>query len=99
MYKKILRGDVLETKPVGKALPFVLYLMLLAAGYIFSGYVVQSLYNRERKLELELKALRAEAVYFSAQRMTGMRQSEIMKEIEKRGLDLKESLTPPVQIK
>ena len=89
-----LSGNILSHKEVSKTYPylvFVAFLMFLYIGNIFS---MQHLHRRHNALTKEVRELRTKSMTLASERMQATRQSNIVREIEKRGLQLKESTTP-----
>ena len=78
---QVLSGNILTRAEVRRMYPYVLFIAVLMFLYIANGYHIQKLHSRSLTL--------------SSIRMTATRQSEIIKELEARGIPLQESLTPP----
>ena len=75
--------------------PYVLFIAVLMFLYIANGYHIQKLHRRHDRISEQIKELRSRSLTLSSIRMTATRQSEIIKELEARGIPLQESLTPP----
>jgi hypothetical protein len=97
--RDFLTGSILTTESVSKQFPYILFLAFLAFFYIGNRYRYEKLVKKEKKLEIEIRNLRAESITTAAQLMFISKQSEVAKLCEKRGLDLKESVVPPKKIK
>lgn len=95
--KNVLSGDALV--PLAKQhYTFVLYccvLIMLYMGYVFSS---QRLQRREIECRIELQRVRAKSLIYSSERIEASRHSTIVKEVEQRGLQIKEWPTPPQTI-
>ena len=94
----LIDGTVLTRDFVIRQLPFIIFLTVLAILYIGNRYHAEKLVRRSGELQSELKELRAEAITVSAELMHLSRQSEVIKLLEKRDLDLSASLEPPRKI-
>ena len=97
--KDFLTGSILTSESVSKQMPYILFLAFLAFFYIGNRYRYEKLVSKERKLQIEIRNLRAESITTAAQLMFISKQSEVAKLCEKRGLELKESVVPPKKIK
>ncbi|MDR1416698.1 MAG: hypothetical protein LBJ57_04695 [Prevotellaceae bacterium] len=77
------------------------FLLLLAAVgflYIFNHYAVESKVKRKVELQEKVNSLKDEATATHAQLIGITSQTSVIKEVERRGLSLKESQKPPVRI-
>jgi hypothetical protein len=97
--KDFLTGSILTTESVSKQFPYILFLAFLAFFYIGNRYRYEKLVRNEKKLQIEVRNLRAESITTASQLMFISKQSEVAKLCEKRGLELKESVVPPKKIK
>lgn len=95
----ILTGRVLNRDSVSRQLPYILFLAFLAMFYIANRYRYEKLVKKEQTLQKEVRNLRAESITTAAQLMFISKQSEVAKLVDKRGLELKESVVPPKKIK
>ena len=91
----LLSGNILSKTEVRRLYPYMLFLAFLMLLYISNVFRMQQLYRRHEALTKEVKELRAKSLTISAMRMNSTRQSEIIRELEVRGIDLQESLVPP----
>jgi hypothetical protein len=96
--KEILDGSVLTREVVIRQLPFILFLTLLAFIYIGNRYHSERLVRKANELHRELRDLRAQAITTSAELMHNSRQSEVIKLMRQKDLELKESVVPPKKI-
>lgn len=96
--KEILDGSVLTREVVIRQLPFILFLTLLAFIYIGNRYHSEKLVRKANELHRELRDLRAQAITTSAELMHISRQSEVIKLMRQKDLELKESLEPPKKV-
>jgi len=97
--KGLVDGTLLTRNFVIKQLPFFFFLFLLGLTYISNRYHAEKVRKNISGLKNELKELRAEALYTSSELMKLGRQTEVVRELGEKGLDLKESVQPPKKIK
>lgn len=90
----VLSGNILSKAEVKRTYPYLLFIAFLAFLYIGNVFRMQQLYRKQESLRTEVKELRAKSLTIASERMNATRQSNIIAEIERRGLPLKESLTP-----
>lgn len=92
---QVLSGSILTRVEVRRMYPYVLFIVVLMFLYIANGYHIQKLHRRHDRLTEQVKELRSRSLTISSIRMTQTRQSEIIKQLEERGVPLEESLIPP----
>ena len=97
-FKDIISGSVLSKDVVVHHLPFILFIAILSIYYISNRYHSERVYRDMVGLEKELKELRFESITTASQLMYMSKQSEVVKRVEKEGLDLIESTEPPIKI-
>ncbi|MDE5423281.1 hypothetical protein L3073_13765 [Ancylomarina sp. DW003] len=97
-FKDIISGSVLSKDVVVRHLPFILFIAILGIYYISNRYHSERVYREMISLEKELKELRFESITTASDLMYMSKQSEVVKRVEKEGLDLIESTEPPVKI-
>jgi len=97
-FKDFLSGNVLSKDVVVHHLPFILFIAILGIYYISNRYQSERVYREMINLEKELKELRFEAITTASNLMYMSKQSEVVKRVEKEGLNLVESTVPPVKI-
>lgn len=90
----LLSGNILSRSEVRRMYPYMLFIAFLMLLYISNVFKMQQMYRREAALKREIKELRAKSVTISSMKMNATRQSQIIKELRERGIDLQESLTP-----
>lgn len=98
LLKDIIDGSVLTRTNVLKQLPFVLFLTFLAILYIANRYHAEKILRESVSLQNEIKELRSEEITTASELMYNSKQSEVLKMVEKKGLGLKESTSPPKKI-
>ena len=94
---QVLSGNILtraEVRRMYTRARCCLYAVLMFL-YIANGYHIQKLHRRHDRISEQIKELRSRSLTLSSIRMTATRESEIIKELEARGIPLQESLTPP----
>lgn len=89
-----LSGNILSRSETRRAYPYLLLIALLAFIYIGNIFRMQQLYRKHDKLTIEVKELRAKSLTIAAQKMDATRQTNILREVERRKLPLHESTTP-----
>lgn len=94
----IIDGSLLTRTKVIRQLPFVLFIVFIGIIYISNRYHAEALRSDRESLRSEIAELRSEAVYVSSELMKLSRQTEVADEVEKKGLQLKESIEPPKKI-
>ena len=94
----VMSGSILRHPQVRHKLPYALFIALLMFLYIMNGYHIQKLHRKHTRLNEEVKELRVRSLSFTERRMKATRQSEILNELERRGINFKESVTPPMII-
>lgn len=94
----MIDGTLLTRKKVLKQLPFIFYLVFLSLVYISNRYHAETLRNRIDNLREITNELRSQAIFVSSELMKLSRQTEVAEEVEKKGLQLKESVEPPKKI-
>lgn len=92
---KIITGEIFAENKVRSHYPFALYCGVLIVAYIAYVFHYQHLQRTEIGVKIELQEERSRAMVFSSMRMNASRHSNIISEIERRGLPLIESSTPP----
>lgn len=92
---QVLSGNILTRAEVRRQYPYIFFMAVLMLLYIANGYHIQKLHRQHDKLTEQIKELRSRSLTISSIRMTATRQSEIIKELDARGIPLRESLSPP----
>ncbi len=95
--RDLLDGSFLNEFVV-KQIPYILFITMLAFIYIGNRYRAEKIVRKTIDLQKELSELRAEAITTSSELMFISKQSEVVKMVEEQGLDLKESVEPPMKI-
>lgn len=98
IFRGIIDGTLLTRKKVIQQLPFIFFLVFLSVVYISNRYHAETLRNRIEDLRETTNELRSQAIFVSSELMKLSRQTEVAEEMQKKGLDLKESVEPPKKI-
>jgi hypothetical protein len=93
----VFSGSFLTSDKTLKHLPFVLFLALIAIGYIANGYYADDKIREVNKISNQLKELRSEYISTKSDLMFESKQSQVAKSAEQLGL--KEPIVPPTKIK
>lgn len=96
--KELLSGSMVSEKIILKNLGYIAMLTLLAALYIGNRFHAEKITRETAKLQTEVKDLRAEALSISADLMRVSRQSEVIRMVKEKGLNLEELKTPPYKL-
>ncbi|MBN2520710.1 MAG: hypothetical protein JXB17_09420 [Bacteroidales bacterium] len=97
--KEVLDGSLLTRDIFVKQLPFILFLAFLAIVYIANRYHAESIIRETSAIQNEMKDLRSEAITIASELMHISKQSEVVKLVNSKDLDLVESKDPPVIIR
>jgi len=98
-FKQIIDGTLLTRQAVIRQLPFILFLALLGVLYIANRYNAMRITRQVNELQAEIRELRAHSITIAAELMNMSRQSQVARMVQEKGLDLKESVTPPRLLK
>ena len=93
--RDLITGNVLVRGYLLKHVPYLLLLVGLSFLYIANRYKNEKLAIEEQKLKEELKNLRSESITTAAELMRISRQSEVVRLVKDRGIELEESTVPP----
>jgi cell division protein FtsL len=96
--KELLSGSMVTEKIILKNLWYVMLVTFLAAVYIGNRFHAERITRETARIQKEVKELRAESLSISADLMYLSRQSEVIKLIKERGLNLEELKTPPYKL-
>lgn len=90
----LMTGNILSQKEVTKTYPYLVFVAFLAFLYIGNIFSMQRLHRQQAALAREVRELRTKSMTIASECMQATRQSNIIREIERRGIPLKESLEP-----
>jgi cell division protein FtsL len=96
--KELLSGSMVTEKIILKNLWYVLLITFLAAVYIGNRFHAEKITRETTRLQQELKELRSESLATSAELMYISRQSEVLRLVREKGLNLEEMKSPPYKL-
>ena len=96
--KELLSGSMVTEKIILKNLWYVLLITFLAAVYIGNRFHAEKITRETTRLQQELKELRSESLATSAELMYISRQSEVLRLVREKGLNLEEMKSPPFKL-
>ncbi|MDR3227072.1 MAG: hypothetical protein LBT56_05315 [Prevotellaceae bacterium] len=99
IFRQIITGRMFVSASIQKHLGYILLLFFLAVFYIGYRYKVESTARENKEIDNEIKLLHPEYIYKSKELMIMGRKSEVLKQIQKRNLTIKESKNPFIRIK
>lgn len=94
----LLNGSVLASDFVRKQMPYIILLAIIALIYISNRYHAESVFRETERTKKEIEELRAEKITVQSKLMRSSRRSELLRMLEEKGSDLKESAAPPSKI-
>ncbi len=97
--KNVLDGSILTKDSVIEQLPYLLFLTFIAVLYIGNRYHSEKIVRETSKTQAELKELRAESITTASKLMYMSKQSEVIKLVNKKGLELEEAVEPPKKLR
>lgn len=98
-WKSIFSGSILQSDFLYKQRWYILLLFVLSVFYISNRYKAEKTLRYSAKLKIEVTDKKAEYVTKSSELMRLSKRSEVLKLIQRRNLDLKESKIPPKRVK
>lgn len=89
-----------QSRPLGWRLsvPFIIFLGVLGVFYIGLRNYYDRLWRQEQALEEEVRNLHSESTTLSAELMLQSKESEVVRLVKSKSMDLEESTTPPVKV-
>lgn len=93
--KDVLSGNVLVRDYLVRHIPYIILLVVLAIFYIANRYKNEKIAIEEQALKEELKNMRSESITTAAELMRISRQSEVVRLVKDKGINLEESTVPP----
>ena len=94
----VMSGEALGSDALVKNLPFVFFLTLMSLIYIGIGYSAEDSVRQINRDKAELKEMRSEYITIKSDLMYTTKQSELIKVLHDKGLELEESFQPPKKI-
>ena len=96
--KELLSGSMITEKIILKNIWYVMLVTILAAIYIGNRFHAERVTRETARIQKEVKELRSESLSISADLMYLSRQSEVIKLLKERGLNIEELKTPPYKL-
>lgn len=96
---QIITGRIFVNSNIQKHLGYIVFVFFLAVVYIGYRYKVQDTALENKKLDTEIKALHTEYINRLTELMNMSKRSEVLMQIQKRNITLKESQSPFTRIK
>ncbi len=90
----VLSGNILSRSEVRRAYPYMIFVVAFMFFYISNAFRTQHVYREHAALTEQVKELRSKSMTIASEKMQATRQSNIITELERRGIPLRESLTP-----
>ena len=96
--RDILNGNILTKKFFQKQYGLLIMIAVLMFLYVDNRYYCETQQAHEIDLKKEIQDVKYESLTISAELMEISRQSNVMKRVNESGLQLIESITPPIVI-
>lgn len=96
--KELLSGSMVSEKIILKNLGYISLLTLLAAIYIGNRFHAEKITRETTKIQREVKDLKSESLSTSADLMYLSRQSEVVRLVREKGLNLEELKSPAYKL-
>ena len=93
--KDVFTGRVLTRKFIRKQMRFVLFVAFIGFLYISNHHKVEKMQKELFRLNEEVKELRFEAVTTSSDLMSMSKPSEVIRRMDKMGVEMEELKEPP----
>jgi hypothetical protein len=95
---ELLSGIIFSERIILRNLGYISLITFLATIYIGNRFHAEKITRETTKLMSEVKDLRAESLSTSADLMNISKQSEVVRLVKEKGLDLEELSTPPYKL-
>ncbi len=96
--RELISGSMITDKIILRNFGYIMLLTLLAAIYIGNRFHAEKITRTTSRLTREVRELRAESLSTSSDLMFISRQSEVIRMIREKGLDLEELKAPPYRL-
>lgn len=97
-FKELLSGEIFGSAKLISHLPYLIFLVFLGLIYIGIGYMAEDSVRQIARDKAELKEMRSEYITIKSDLMYTTKQSELIKVLHDKGLELEESFQPPKKI-
>ena len=94
----ILSGNLFTMDIFLRQLPFIFFLVFIAFLQIANSYHAEKIKWQIRRAKEEIKGLRAQSLTVASEYMFLSNQTEVVRMVNQKGIDLKESVDPPKKI-
>jgi hypothetical protein len=98
LLKDLMSGSTITEKIILKNLGYILMLTLLGAVYIANRFHAEKITRETTRFQKEVKDLRSESLSTSADLMYASKQSEVIRLVRERELNLEELREPPYEL-
>jgi hypothetical protein len=96
--RDVLNGNILTKRFIQKQYGLVIMIAVIAFMYVDNRYYCETQLAKEIQLKRKIQDLKYESLTISAELMTISRQSNVLKMINERGVNLIQTATPPIVI-
>ncbi len=96
--RDILNGNILTKKFFQKQYLLLIMIAVLAFLYVDNRYYCETQLAREIELKKKIQDLKYESLTISAELMNMTKESNVINMVKERGLNLKETVNPPIVI-
>jgi hypothetical protein len=97
-FRQFIDGNFFVQDSIKKQTLYILFLVLLSVIYIHNKYRTEALMVNILKSQKEVKELRDRSIDYASELMSLSRESEVIRMIETKKLNLKELKSPPEKI-
>ena len=98
-FKDMITGSAQLREVLATNIWFIIFVAFLGFLYIHNQYAIEREMKQYRALSEQVKNLKAEATITGAEVMSLSSRTSVRREVERRGLDLKEPTSPPILLK
>ncbi|MFN8256834.1 MAG: FtsL-like putative cell division protein [Bacteroidales bacterium] len=95
---QFLSGNILNREFIRKNLWYILFVVFLSIVYINNKYRTEDLLMNIIRMQNEVKELRDKSVFYASELMSLSRESEVIKIVQEKSLNLQEIKLPPEKI-
>jgi hypothetical protein len=96
--KELLSGSMVSEKIILKNLGYLSLITLLAAIYIGNRFQAEKITRETNKIQREVRDLRSESLSTSTDLMYASRQSEVIRLVREKGINLEELKVPAYKL-
>ena len=96
--RDILNGNILTKKFFQKQYGLIIMISILTFMYVDNRFYCETQLAKEIELKKKIQDVKYESLTYSAELMQISRQSNVLRMVNARGLNLKETVTPPIVI-